>query len=65
MPAFHKYCSPEVQRAACEINGPCPTEAQGGRWSEKPPVLYKGVGWEQIGLILSEMRCRNFRSRRG
>eukprot|EP00969_Alexandrium_andersonii_P361692 15458103-Alexandrium_andersonii.AAC.1 len=55
----HMYASPEVQRAAREIAGPCPTEEQGGRWSTQPQVFYKGVGWEQIGLILSEMRCGN------
>eukprot|EP00969_Alexandrium_andersonii_P178861 7907044-Alexandrium_andersonii.AAC.1 len=45
-----QYASPEVQRAAREIAGLCPTEEQGGRRSTQPQVFYKGVGWGQIGL---------------
>eukprot|EP00969_Alexandrium_andersonii_P051267 2252391-Alexandrium_andersonii.AAC.1 len=32
----HQFGSPEVQRAAREIVGPEPTEAQGGRYSQQP-----------------------------
>eukprot|EP00969_Alexandrium_andersonii_P145340 6428290-Alexandrium_andersonii.AAC.1 len=59
MPEGHKYADPEVQRKARSISGPFPSQEEGGRWSETPQVFYKGVGWEQLGLILSEMRCRD------
>eukprot|EP00975_Prorocentrum_lima_P026353 5539450-Prorocentrum_lima.AAC.1 len=59
MPEGSLYADPEVQREARNIKGACPTHEQGGPQSERPQVFYKGVGWEQMGLILSEMKCRN------
>eukprot|EP00969_Alexandrium_andersonii_P139886 6188711-Alexandrium_andersonii.AAC.1 len=59
MPPDHPYADPDGQREARSITAACPTEEQGGYASESPQVFYKGVGWEQMGLILSEMRCRN------
>eukprot|EP00969_Alexandrium_andersonii_P307772 13604320-Alexandrium_andersonii.AAC.1 len=46
----HPFSSPKMQREACQITGPQPTEAQGGRSS----LTYKGIGWGQVGLVLSE-----------
>eukprot|EP00969_Alexandrium_andersonii_P070397 3107044-Alexandrium_andersonii.AAC.1 len=59
MPDGHAYADPEVQRQARAVVGPFPEDDRGGRNSTLPQVFYKGVGWEQMGLILSEMRCRN------
>eukprot|EP00969_Alexandrium_andersonii_P213054 9408731-Alexandrium_andersonii.AAC.1 len=59
MGPLNPFSNLQAQREARRITGPQPTEEQGGRCSRKPQIFFQGIGWGQVGLVLSELKCRN------